>query len=77
VIDVENIRLIRFNKKLTQEDVAKRGKLKQSVVSEIETGKRKNPTHSTMQKLAAGLDVGLGELTKDEQIGGGKSDISP
>jgi len=68
VLDVENIKRIRFDKNLTQEDVAKRGKLKQSVISEIETGKRKNPTLDTMERLAAGLGVHLSELSTDRSF---------
>jgi DNA-binding XRE family transcriptional regulator len=52
----EASRLIRECVGLTQDEVSERSELHVTHISEIEQG-RANPTHKTIQSLAAGLDV--------------------
>jgi transcriptional regulator with XRE-family HTH domain len=53
---------------LTQEQVALRGDLHQRWVSNIENGWR-NPSYSSLRRLAAGLDLAASELiARTEQI---------
>lgn len=54
----KNIKLIRKQKGMTQGDLAKATGLSISYISLIEQGKR-DPSISTLEKLAAGLGVSL------------------
>jgi transcriptional regulator with XRE-family HTH domain len=54
--------LLRKNKNLSQNGLANISKVPQSAISEIESGKRKNPGILYLQQLAAALDVTLVEL---------------
>ncbi|WP_289891456.1 helix-turn-helix domain-containing protein [Virgibacillus pantothenticus] len=50
------IKKIRKSKNLSLKDVAKRGGLSHAYISQIENGKRTNPTPQVLDKLAKGLD---------------------
>ncbi len=52
----EQIRQTREALGMTQEQLAERSKLRQNVIAEIESGKRKDLCLSTIQKLAVGLN---------------------
>ena len=54
---------LRKNKGLSQNGLANISKVPQSAISQIESGKRKNPGIIYLQKLAAALGVNLAELT--------------
>lgn len=56
------IRRIRKEKKLSLKDVAKRGGLSHAYISQIENGKRVNPTGQVINKLAKGLGVPVYDL---------------
>lgn len=56
--------LLRKQKKLSQNRLAHIAKVPQSAISEIESGKRKNPGILYLQKLAAALDTNISELIK-------------
>ncbi|MBO8129675.1 MAG: helix-turn-helix transcriptional regulator [Peptococcaceae bacterium] len=66
---IKNIRLLR---KISQNELAKRAKVSQSSISEIEAGKR-IPAIPTLTKLAAALDVPVTALLEGGR-GGGDSD---
>ena len=51
----EQIRGVRAALGMTQQQLAQRSGLRQSMIAEIESGKRKDLCVSTIQKLAAGL----------------------
>jgi transcriptional regulator with XRE-family HTH domain len=57
----ENIRKIRKQKDLTQEQLAELAKIDPKSIIQIEAGKR-NPTLRTIKKLALGLKVKLSEI---------------
>lgn len=56
---------LRESQGLSQNVLAKLSKVPQSAISEIESGKRKNPGILYLQKLADALKVNLAELTQD------------
>lgn len=58
----ENLKKIRKAKKLTQKDLAQRSGVKQSVISDLETGNAK--TTGSILELAAALGVSAEELKK-------------
>ena len=57
----ENYRRIRKNKKLSQDIVAERANVAPSYISELENGLA-NPTLSTIEKLANGIEVEVVDL---------------
>ena len=56
------LRRLREDRKLTQEELAKRAKITRSHVSLLESGHRKNPSLNVLKRLAGALDVPVGEL---------------
>jgi len=57
---------------LTQEQLALRADLHQRWISNVENGHR-NPSYSSLRRLAAGLDLGTSELiARAERIESGK-----
>lgn len=59
----DNIRRIRLERGLTQVELSKKLKADRSYVSNVEQGK-KNPTLTTMEKIANVLGVSTEELLK-------------
>ncbi len=59
----QNIKRIREQKKMTQGDICRALNLDRGYISSIESGKR-NPTLSTLKKLADALKVSVDELLK-------------
>jgi transcriptional regulator with XRE-family HTH domain len=59
----QNIKRIREQKKMTQGDICRALNLDRGYISSIESGKR-NPTLSTIKKLADALKVSVDELLK-------------
>lgn len=59
----ENLRRIRTEKGLTQEDIARSLGVSRGFVSNVENGKT-NPTLSTITKIAGAVGVSTGELMK-------------
>jgi transcriptional regulator with XRE-family HTH domain len=59
----EAVRELRSKRKATQEDVAAGAGITTATLSLIERGQA-NPTWDTARKLAASLDVSIGELAK-------------
>ncbi|WP_026292611.1 helix-turn-helix domain-containing protein [Rubritalea marina] len=60
----ENIRLIRKEKGISQEELAHQACLDRTYVSGVERGDR-NPTVLSSLKIAKALDVDLAELVKE------------
>jgi transcriptional regulator with XRE-family HTH domain len=56
------LRAMREAKGLTQVQLAKRAKLTQSYLAEIETGTKKNPSLALLKRLAKALGVPVTEL---------------
>ena len=56
------LRQLREDRKLTQEDLAKRAKITRSHLSLLEAGHRKNPSLDVLKRLARALGVPVGEL---------------
>ncbi len=59
----QNIKRIREQKEMTQGDICRALNLDRGYISSIESGKR-NPTLSTLKKLADALKVTVDELLK-------------
>lgn len=56
------LRDLREKKRLSQAEVAERGELEQTTVSQLELGKISDPRHSTLQKLAAVYGVRIEQV---------------
>lgn len=59
----ENIRRVRMDKGLTQEDLCQKLGMDPSYLSNVESG-NKNPTLATIEKIATALNVSIDELMK-------------
>jgi transcriptional regulator with XRE-family HTH domain len=60
----QNIKKLRKQRKLSQEELAKKAGVTYSTLIKLESGVNKNPTIKTIQQIAAALQVSLDELTK-------------
>jgi transcriptional regulator with XRE-family HTH domain len=60
----ENIKKLRKQRKLSQEELAKKSGVTYSTLIKLESGVNKNPTIRTIQQIAAALEVTLDELTR-------------
>lgn len=58
----EYIKEMRNNKKLSSRELAGKAGISQAYLSQLETGKNKNPTAETISKLAKALEVDYTEL---------------
>lgn len=65
-IFIENLKTIRTSKGLSQAKLSELADLSASIVSDIETGRR-NPTLTTIEKIAIALDVPVQQLFYDTQ----------
>lgn len=59
----QNMKRIRLAKQMSQGDICRKLGVDRSYISNVESGK-KNPTLSTITKLAKALGVSVGELLK-------------
>ena len=59
----ENIRRIRLAKGMTQGDLCRELEVDRAYMSNVESGK-KNPTLSTIERIAKALDVSIEKLMK-------------
>lgn len=59
----ENVRKIRLAKNMTQGDLCDKLKIDTGYLSNLEQGK-KNPTLTTIERIAKALDVSIDELMK-------------
>jgi len=59
----QNIRRIRLAKGMTQGDLCRKLEVDRAYMSNVETGK-KNPTLSTIERIAKALSVSVDELLK-------------
>ncbi len=55
---------LRNSRKLTQEQLAKKAKVTQGYIAQIESGLKKNPSLPMLRRLAKALGVAVGELLK-------------
>ena len=60
----QNIKKLRKQHNLSQEELAKKAGVTYSTLIKLESGVNKNPTIKTIQQIAAALEVSLDELTK-------------
>ena len=58
----KNLKKLRKEKQLTQEELAERANLDPKTIIDIEGGRRANPTLQTLNKLARALKVNLERL---------------
>lgn len=58
-----NLRRLRTDRGLTQEDLSERSNVHQTYLSGLESAKR-NPTVEVLERIAAALRVDVGELFK-------------
>ncbi len=60
----ENLKMLRKQLELTQEELARRIGAPQSSISDLETGAVKNPRVKTLLRLAAALDTTVDDLLR-------------
>ena len=60
----DSIKKLRKQRKLSQEELAKKSGVTYSTLIKLESGVNKNPTIRTIQQIAAALEVTLDELTR-------------
>jgi len=58
------IKRLRTDCRLTQAQLAKKTKITQSFIAQLETGVETNPTLATLQRLAEALTVPVSELLR-------------
>jgi transcriptional regulator with XRE-family HTH domain len=56
------LKALRIARGLTQVELAKKMKMKQTYIAQLETGVEANPTLDTLRRLAKALKVTVGEL---------------
>ena len=61
----QNIKKLRKQRKLSQEELAKKAGVTYSTLIKLESGANKNPTIKTLQQIASALTVTLDELMKE------------
>lgn len=57
-----NIKKLRKQFKLSQEELAKKANITYSTLIKIESGANKNPTITTVKKIALALNIGIDNL---------------
>lgn len=63
----ENIKILRDKNKMTIKELSLKSGVGQSTISDIETGKAKNPRMETLQKLASSFGVNVNSLLGDKE----------
>lgn len=58
----KNIKKLRKQHKLSQEELAKKAGITYSTLIKIESGANKNPTIKTLHKIAKAFDVNIDDL---------------
>lgn len=71
----EHINKIRVNKNLSLREAAKRSDISHPYLSQLETGKNKNPTPNIIRKLSKGLNVSYNDLMQAAGYGGKENPI--
>ena len=56
------VRTLRRERRMTQEELAKKAKVTRDYISQLETGLRDNPSLPVLRRLAKALGVSAGEL---------------
>jgi len=56
------LRTLRRERRMTQEELAKKAKVTRDYISQLETGLRDNPSLPVLRRLAKALGVSAGEL---------------
>lgn len=59
-----NLKALRTTRGLTQVELAKKMKMKQAYIAQLETGVEANPTLDTLRRLAKALKVTVAELVQ-------------
>lgn len=63
----DNIKLLRAKHNMTIKELSVKSGVGQSTISDIETGKAKNPRMETLQKLANVFNIDVGSLLNTEE----------
>ena len=64
----QNIKKLRKQHKLSQEQLARKAGITYSTLIKLESGANKNPTIETVQKLANAFGVGLDEMVGNRKV---------
>jgi transcriptional regulator with XRE-family HTH domain len=59
-----NVKRLRTRRGLTQIELAKRVKVSQAFIAQLETGEQDNPTLATLRRLAKALKCTVSELVE-------------
>jgi transcriptional regulator with XRE-family HTH domain len=59
-----NVKRLRARSGLTQIELAKKTKVSQAFIAQLETGEQANPTLATLRRLATALKVTVSELVR-------------
>lgn len=62
-----NLKALRTARSLTQVELAKKMKMQQAYIAQLETGVENNPTLDTLRRLAKALKTTVGTLLGEEQ----------
>lgn len=60
----------------TQIELAQRSGIAQGMITNIETGKQANPTHSTLQRLARAFEISVDELLKNAGLSNSEANLA-
>ncbi len=63
----ERLKYLRMTREMTQADLAKKSKVSQSTIAQIESG-RKDPSISTLKQIAEALDIELAILFASDDV---------
>ena len=59
-----NVKRLRTQRGLTQAELAKKTKVSQAFIAQLETGEQTNPKLDTVRRLAKALKTSVGELVE-------------
>jgi len=63
----ERLKYLRMDRDMTQADLAKKSKVSQSTIAQIESG-RKDPSISTLRQIAGALDIEIAILFASDDV---------
>lgn len=62
------IKLVRESRKMTQEELAQKSGVARTIINGLESGRLKNTTTNTLQKIAKALDTTIAEIFFESDV---------